>query len=304
MRFLVRPPEREYILSMPAKSSTANPAVPRIPASRSFFRRVRSSILQFDLVYRFSLKLKNGTGRLAPPPLEAGQDAGFPNGVLESRADWQEATRKAKELGLPLHRTPEKNWDHLAAVRAIVNATPQSACILDAGAELYSNVLPALFVYGYRNLYGMNLCFTNVARRGSIRYMPGDITSTGFPSSYFDAITCMSVIEHGVPLKPYFREMYRVMKPGGILVTSTDYYSEPIDTGNKAAFGCPIKIFSRREAEEMIAEAKASGFETTGEIKLESRERPIRWEPVDLDFTYLIFTLRKPAHCLAADFSV
>ena len=51
----------------------------------------------------------------------------------------------------------------------------------------------------------------------------------------------MSVIEHGVPLKPYFEEMYRLLKPGGILITSTDYYPEPIDTRNKMAHEAPIK---------------------------------------------------------------
>jgi hypothetical protein len=33
----------------------------------------------------------------------------------------------------------------------------------------------------------------------------------------------------------------------------------------------------------------------TGEIDLECREKPVRWEEFDLDFTFLIFTLRKVA---------
>ena len=46
--------------------------------------------------------------------------------------------------------------------------------ILDAGAEIYSNVLPALFLYGYRDLHGINLGFSDPTRRGPIRYIPGD----------------------------------------------------------------------------------------------------------------------------------
>ena len=255
---------------------------------------MKSGILQFEPAYRLLLRWKYRADHVAMAPHDASRSASFPNAVLQTRADWQEATRRAKELHLPLHRAPEKNWDHLAAIAAIANAIPKPGKILDAGAELYSSVLPALYVCGYRHLYGMNLSFTSAARRGPIRYLPGDITKTGFPSGFFDAVTCLSVIEHGVPVQPFFREMLRVLKPGGFLIVSTDYYSEPVDTRNQVAYGCPIRIFSRREAEETIADARACGFETTGEIAFECSERPIRWEDYDLDFTFLIFTLRKP----------
>jgi SAM-dependent methyltransferase len=260
-----------------------------LPAHRRLIRRIQSGILQFDPVYRLYLKLKYGAGRLA-----GCRNASLPNGMLKSAAEWQETTNKAKRLHVPLHRSAEKNWDHLAAVNAIVGAMPESSCILDAGAEFYSNVLPALYVYGFRHLYGMNLSFTDPARRGSIRYAPGDIRSTGFADGFFDAITCMSVIEHGVPLEPYFREAYRLLKPGGLLITSTDYFTEPIDTGNKSAHGAPIKIFCKREVEEMIALAKGCGFAMTGEVDLDGARRTVRWDKYDLDYTFLIFTLRKP----------
>jgi SAM-dependent methyltransferase len=261
-----------------------------LPSSRRLFRRVKSRILRFDSLYRAYLKLKYGAGRLTPAP-----SASLPNGILQSPTEWQEAAAKARQLHLPLHRAAEKNWDHIAAVDAIVGGLSDTARILDAGAEFYSNVLPALFVYGYRDLYGINLSFADPARRGPIRYLPGDITRTEFPDSFFDAVTCMSVIEHGVPLDAYFREMYRVLKPGGILITSTDYYPDPIDTTGKTAHGAPIKIFSKPEVEEMLALAADCGFETTAEIDLECSSRAVRWEVYDLEFTFLIFTLRKPA---------
>ena len=276
---------------MGASSSAAQVPVSKLPASRRFFRRVRSSILQFEPFYRLYLKYKYGTHSVSAPP---NGKVSLPNGVLQSRAEWHEATRRGKEIELPLHRAAEKNWDHLAAVDAIVSAYPRSAIVLDAGAEYYSNVLPALFVYGYHHLYGMNLSFADPGRRGPIRYLPGDITNTGFPDAFFDAITCMSVIEHGVPLQAYFQEMFRVLKPGGILITSTDYYPAPIDTRNQVAHGSPIKIFSKPEAEEMFALATKCGFELTDKIGLECEERPIRWHLYNLSFTYLIFTLRKP----------
>ncbi len=121
--------------------------------------------------------------------------------------------------------------------------------------------MPALFLYGYRDLHGINLSFTDAARRGPIRYIPGDLTGTPYADSSFDAITCLSVIEHGVPLSDYFREMFRLLKPGGLLITSTDYWPTPIDTRGQIAHGSPIKIFSRAEVEAALEIAKSSGLQ-------------------------------------------
>ena len=273
---------------MQGSSAPAQAPESDLPTHRRYIRQVRSFFLQFDPLYRLSLRLRYGAGRRT-----FSSNSGFANGVLKSRAEWKAASNEARRLKLPLHRSPEKDWDHIAAANTIAGAFPTSACVLDAGAEFYSNVLPALFVYGFRNLYGMNLSFTDEARRGPIRYLPGDITRTGFADGFFDAITCMSVIEHGVPLEPYFREAYRLLKPGGLLITSTDYFADPIDTTGKTAHGAAIKVFCRREIEEMLALAKACGFEQTGEIDLDCTEPTVRWDKFELDYTFLIFTLRK-----------
>lgn len=256
-------------------------------ASRNFFRRLKSAALRTSFAYRLYLKLKFGSGH--PPQPRA---APLPNGTLQTTAEWKAALAQGRRLHVPLHRSDEKNWDHLAAAFAILARTTPSARVLDAGAEYYSNVLPALFVYGYRNLFALNLSFTSPARRGPIRYLPGDITQTAFPSAHFDAATCMSVIEHGVPLEGYFREMHRILKPGGLLITSTDYYPTPIDTRGQLAHGAAIKIFTRKEIQNMLKLATQCGFELTGEVNLDCTEKPIHWPQFNLDYTFLIFTLR------------
>lgn len=265
-----------------------------MPRWKRFRRRVKSAYFRVPGLYRLYLTLKFGTARM--PPLERPE---LPNAVLESAAQLRDATEFGKRYHLPRHRAEEKNWDHLAAVRAVLSSTSPEACILDAGAEMYSNVLPALFACGYQRLYGMNLAFADPAWRGAIRYLTGDITRTGFRDGFFDAVTCMSVIEHGVPLRAYFAEMFRVLKAGGLLITSTDYYPYPVDTAGKEAYGAPIKIFCRREAEEMLRLARECGFELTGPVDLDppglkASNRPIRWEEYGLEYTVLIFTLRKP----------
>ncbi len=275
---------------MPQQKSTHE-----VPASRRFFRRIKGILLRPSPVYRLYLRWNFGAGHLTEAP-----GPGIANGTLNSRAEWESAFAKAKMLSVPVHRGPEKNWDHLAAVTTILANTDRSARILDAGAEIYSNVLPALFLYGYRELYGINLSFTAPTRRGPIRYIPGDLTRTAFPDAHFDAITCLSVIEHGVPLENYFREMYRLLKPGGLLITSTDYYPTPIDTRGQFAHGTPIKIFSKPEIQAALDLAKSVGFALTGEVNLDCAEKPIRWEQYGLEYTFVMFTLRKPAATITA----
>jgi SAM-dependent methyltransferase len=249
---------------------------------------MKSAILRWDTLYRIYLKMKFGAGRLNGNP-----GPHIANGTLKNKAEWQKAFETAAKLHVPLHRGPEKNWDHLAAVSTILAQTSPSAYILDAGAEFYSNVLPALFLYGYRNLYGINLSFTDAARRGPIHYLPGDLTHAPFASSYFDAISCLSVIEHGVPLESYFREMHRLLKPGGLLITSTDYYPTSINTRGMEAHGNPVRIFSKPEIQAALSLAREIGLDSTGDVDLECDEKPIRWDAYGLEYSFLIFTLRK-----------
>jgi SAM-dependent methyltransferase len=251
-------------------------------------KRLKALLLQPELLFRAYLKWNFGAGALTQKPA-----ATLSNGTLKNRAEWEESLRTARHLHLPLHREATKNWDHGAAIATVLaNTTPQ-ANILDAGAELYSNILPALFLYGYRNLYGINLDFKFPSRRGPIQYLIGDLTRLPFPDNFFDAVTCMSVIEHGVPLEAYFREMHRVLKPNGLLITSTDYYPTPIDTAGKSAHGAPIRIFTKEEIQRAFALASTVGFDLTGPIDLQADEKPVTWEEYGLSYTFLLFTLRK-----------
>jgi len=147
-------------------------------------------------------------------------------------------------------------------------------------------------MYDYRDLTGINLTFDRPVRRGPISYMYGDITRTEFDADSFDAITCLSVIEHGVDLEAFFHEMSRILKSNAILVVSTDYYADPIDTENLEAYGVPVHIFSKDEIVAAIETAKESGLEVTGPIDLECKEKAVRWQEMGLDFTFLSMKFR------------
>ncbi len=217
------------------------------------------------------------------------------NAVLMSKADADAAVEQLTRLRLPAMQDHPKNWDSLAALDLVLNKTDRNARILDAGSETYSMILPWLTMYGYRNLRGCNLVFDKPSRMGPIRYEHGDITATAYADATFDAVTCLSVVEHGVNMEAYFREMARIVKPNGLLVTSTDYFETPVETFGRRAYGVPIRIFDRAAILDALATAKRHGFELLSPIDLTSREKVVHWAQHDLSYTFVIFSMiRRP----------
>lgn len=251
-------------------------------------RNVEGVVLKPDAFYRLYLKKKY---RIDKPPKHP--DALWENKVLKTRAEWLQAAEQVRALRLPSRSDPTKNWDTLAALNCILKRTGKTANILDAGAESYSMILPWLFLYGYKNLTGINLVFDKRIRRGPIHYDYGDITQTEFFDNTFDAISCLSVIEHGVDLDSYFKEMSRIIKPGGVLITSTDYYESPVDVKGQRAYGVPIHIFSKDEICTALDIGRKYSLRLTSPLDLNCQDKPISWARFGLDYTYLVFTLQK-----------
>lgn len=213
--------------------------------------------------------------------------------VLKSAEEVQDSFEQVQRLGLPPMVDLPKNWDSLAALDIILRTADTNSRIFDAGGEWYSMIAPWLFLYGYKNITVGNKVFDKKRRRGSIVYENSDITSTKFSNGYFNAVTCLSVIEHGVDLIAYFKEMSRIIKAGGILITSADYYDTPIDTKGQEAYGVPIYIYSKDEIIKALELATRYGFSLMSPMDLRSAEKVVHWKEYDLHYTFIIFSLQK-----------
>jgi len=215
------------------------------------------------------------------------------NTALKRPEEVQASLDLVKQLGLPPVPDESKNWDCLAALGQVLARDDREARVFDAGGETYSMILPWLFLYGYKHLVAGNIVFQRSRNKGPIKYIHSDITRTSFLDESFDAVTCLSVIEHGVNLPAYFKEMSRILKPGGLLFTSTDYFETPIDTKGQIAYGVPIHIFSKAEIETALSIAKQYGFEPSSPIDLTTEEKVVHWSRYDLHYTFLNFCLTK-----------
>ena len=248
---------------------------------------LKQAAYKFPATYRMYLHRRGFKPKDIP-------NAPWHNAVLNNDLELAQCDEQVKNLKIMPHYDRTKNWDTLAMLDCILRNTKRDGVILDAGAEMYSSLLQNLFLYGYENLFGLNLEFGKSFNRGPIRYEHGDLTKTRFANESFDAISCQSVIEHGVDVKDYFREMSRLLKPNGHLITSTDYYVDPIDTLDKQYFGVPVKVFTKSEMVEILDIASQFRLVNDGTpLNLECTEKPIHW--IGLNYTFIIFTLRKIA---------
>ena len=249
------------------------------------------------IVMRFYARARRATSRPEPrrprPPRPNPQVVPPPNAVLRTEAEAKAATAEIARLGLPSHPDQVKNWDTLAALSVVLSSARPSDRILDAGAADYSTLLPILAQYRYKHLDGCNLEFHQPERRGRVEFRHGDLTATDYPSGAFGSIACLSVIEHGVDLTAYFKEMARLLRPGGTLVTSTDYWSEPIDTTGLVAYGTQVRVFTPADITAGLEIAKNYGLKPTGPLDLSCEDRVVTWSRFGLRYTFVVFTLRK-----------
>lgn len=250
--------------------------------------RIAERLLAREALFRAYLLTRTGTlGDRPRPPRQA------LNRPLLAANQWHRALESVKHLRLPPHVDDPKNWDALGALDAILRELPPSAAVLDAGAAAYSPLLSWLYLYGYRDLHGINLVFERPFSFGPIRYLPGDIERTPYSDARFDAITCLSVIEHGVDEDLFLEEAGRILRPGGLLVLSCDYFADPTETRGVSAYGGPVRVFDRAQIHELLQKAESHGLYCTSDVDLECSERVISWKRLNLAFTFLLLAFRR-----------
>jgi len=233
----------------------------------------------------------------------------------------KEAERGLHKLQLFRHHSQIKSWDTYKMIK-MINGANRESFVLDVGCY-ESPILPMLKRLGFINLYGCDLVlkssdcnpnFTNNNNNNnsSFKYHEDyepiakmytdksyklsirDIEDTKYSDQMFDYVTSLSVIEHGVNIERYFREMSRIIKSNGYLLTSTDYWPDKlVNNKNVLSKETPDNIFSRDEIEKLVEIADKNGLKLIEPIDFQYKHKVVRWNSIGLDFTFIFFAMRK-----------
>jgi SAM-dependent methyltransferase len=154
----------------------------------------------------------------------------------------------------------KKSWDVLQTLTFIESHLSKSASILDLGC--FGSELPAtLSRTGFTNLHGVDLDprLGDAEAVPNVHFTRGDYFQAPYRSTTFDALTAISVIEHGYDPDRLIHEASRLLKPGGFFILSFDYWPEKLDTGEQRLFGMPWAILSKDDVAKLVSVAREVG---------------------------------------------
>lgn len=188
--------------------------------------------------------------------------------------------------GLPVGEY-RKSWDVLRTLDLIDSKLPKGARILDLGAYC-SEVPVSLTLMGYTDVHGIDLnpAVGRMPQAASVHYAVGNFMHTPYADASFDAITAISVIEHGYQAEALFAEVGRLLRPGGLFVASFDYWPQKIDTAGATFFDLSWLIFSEDDYDAMLAVAAHNGLRPLGEIRKGASERAVHCAGFDYTFAW------------------
>jgi SAM-dependent methyltransferase len=222
--------------------------------------------------------------------------------------DWRELGECIEALQrdkLPLHTTPQKNWDHFILRRALAGLDP-AAPIADLGCG-HGFTLDFLRRLGFENLVGIDLSISwRLRAREALtmyrerrltppyRIVRGSISESSIPASSISLAVSVSTIEHGVDVDRFLADSFRILKPGAQLFITTDYWGDKIEVSDSIrAFGMPWRIFDRDQISGLLDSAARIGFEQQKDPIPNCSSAPVVWQ--GLTYTFIALILRKPA---------
>lgn len=187
---------------------------------------------------------------------------------------------------------PLKSWDLLQMIDFFERNIPRSGKVVDIGA-FASEMLPALERLGYTNLLGIDLNpqILRMPARPTTTYRVGNFYQDISREERFDAITAISVIEHGFDADALIKMLTSNLKEGGVFLATCDYWPQKVDTSSLSPFDLSWTIFSRQDLEDFFALAALSGLHPVGEIDYTAQDKVINWS--DRRYTFAWFALRK-----------
>ena len=229
--------------------------------------------------------------------------------MIQVLQNWHEigaATLALQRAGLPLHDTVQKNWDQYLLWQ-LAAPLDRQAHLVDLGCGA-GHALKLLHTLGFAHLSGVDFQISYTLRLRQLRgawqqrgrkpyaLCRGDLTRTPLADASQDVVLSISTIEHGVDVGQFLSEASRLLKPGGLLFVTTDYWEEKLrPDGAVREFGLPWRVFSRPEIEALIEQAQRTRLVLDKEGSVPAcEEQTVWWHGQNYTFLALVFRKQPP----------
>lgn len=185
------------------------------------------------------------------------------NKFLKTREQISEATKYLQDNGLVNSGISAKDWE-------VYNVIPYFADgnWVDLGSD-GGVVLDNLVVKGIKgNKVGIDLSYPEDIKSHleGVTLYKGDLMATPFPDDTFDFATSLSVIEHEVDFSKFAKEVSRILKSGGHLFVSFDYWTPKPLYEKRKLYKLDWNILDKQDVLNLIDVLKENGLEIVGDI--------------------------------------
>lgn len=215
------------------------------------------------------------------------------NKFLKTRAEVDECTKYITTNNLISHDFTCKNWD----VALICNELSKETAvdILDMGSN-GSFLLPnavKLEIHGRKCGIDLGNPEYNIA---GIEYVKGDLMNCPYEDNSFDIITCLSVIEHEVDYHKLAKECSRLLRKGGKLFITFDYWWVKVDTKGIKLYDLDWNVLDTQDVKLLIDALNNNGLTMLGTMDWEVKDAVINPQfcaPYEKSYTFGIITFTK-----------
>lgn len=209
---------------------------------------------------------------------------------LKTRQEIDECTTFLKRYSLISHHLSCKDWDLAHIIPEIGDGN-----FLDMGSS-DSYILKNVALLKIRGeMYGIDLREPDVPVEG-VKYIVGDLMNSNLPDNFFNNITCLSVIEHEVDFKKFAREVSRLLRDGGKLFVTFDYWNPKVIPPIKM-YGLDWQPLDEQSLREFIDICKENGLSPLQDMDWKIDEAVIRegyYSPhPDVNYTFGLVVLEK-----------
>jgi SAM-dependent methyltransferase len=217
---------------------------------------------------------------------------------LKSKTEIYHCTQYLNKHRYASHRLRCKDWDI-----ANIIADLSDGNLLDMGSW-DSYILKNAVIKGLRgDKYGIDLQKPAI-EVNEVKYVLGDLLETDFPDSFFQNITCLSVIEHEINLNKFAYEVSRLLTERGKLYLTFDYWTPKVRTDFQI-FGKEWNLFDSKDVLKLIEELQNKDLFLVQDVDW-SLEKPVinsrYYSPdpkIGYTFGLLVFQKKKPKNGMA-----